>query len=43
MILGLLQRIRRNTSVLMLKLMSSWLGLRIKMVQKWVKIFNLGN
>ena len=42
MILGSLQRTRRNTSVLMLKLTSSWLGLSIKMVQKCVKILNLG-
>ena len=39
MILESLQRARRNTSVLMLKLKSSWLGLSIKMVQKCVKIF----
>ena len=42
MILESLQKTKRNTSVLMLKLTSSRLGLSIKMVQKCVKIFNLG-
>ena len=41
MILGSLQKTRRNASVLVLKLTSSCLGLSIKMVQKCVKIFNL--
>ena len=36
--IGSLQRTRRNTSVLT----SSWLGLSVKMIQKRVKIFNLG-
>ena len=42
MILGSLQRTRRNTSVLMLKLMSSWVGLSIKIVHNCIKIFSLG-
>ena len=42
MILGSLQRTSRNTSVLMLKLTLSWLGLSIKTVHKCIKIFSLG-
>ena len=40
-ILGSLQRTWRNTSVLMLRSMSSWLGLSIKMVHKCIKSFSL--
>ena len=40
--LGSLQRTGRNISVLMLRLMSNWLRLSIKMVHKCIKIFSLG-
>ena len=42
MILGSLQRTRRNTSVLMLKLGLSWLGLSTKMVCKniWLRFID---
>ena len=36
-----LQKARRNTLVLMLKLTLSWLGLSIRMVHKCIKIFSL--
>ena len=40
--IGVIAENMRNTSVSMLKLTSSWLGLSIGMIHKCIKIFSLG-